>query len=334
MSSSRATHDVVVCGGGPAGLAAALWLGRYRRKTLVLDTGEQRNRAAEYSHGYLGSDGAPPGTFLSAARRDVARYDTVELVDELATAAGREGDLFVVEIGAEIHAAKRIMIATGVEDVFPDIPGFHDLYGKSIHHCPCCDGFEARGHKVLAIGWGEHVAGYALDLLEWGAEVKVVTTGHPFDGGADCWAALHRHDIEVIEEDVTDLMHTDGRMVGARLSSGREIDATKAFFSIEHQPRTDLAVALGCELDDLGYVVIDEHGQTSIEGVYAAGDVTPGEQLVQTAASEGAVAGIACAMSLRGEAPAPGAPEPGPDPEEELLRARSASGDSAPGTKG
>lgn len=329
MGPVSVAHDVIVCGGGPAGLSAALWLGRYRRKTLVLDTGEQRNRSAERSHGYLANDGNSPAAFIDAARRDVDRYDTVRILEAAATSARRAGDLFHVDVAGSTHTAKRILLATGVQDVFPDIPGFHDLYGRSIHHCPCCDGFEARGHKVIAIGWGEHVAGYALDLLEWGAEVKVVTTGHPFDGGHACWVALHRHGVEVIEEDLTDLLHVGGRMTGARLSSGREIEATKAFFSIEHRPRVDLARSLGCAIDELGYVTVDGHGATSVDGAYAAGDVTPGEQLVQTAAAQGAVAGIACALSLRGETPAPGAPQPGPDPEEELERAGSAP-DSTP----
>ena len=295
-----------------------MWLGRYRRKTLVLDTGQQRNRRAVRSHGYLGSDGHSPQELATAARRDAEAYETVTFKEELAESANRSEDGFSVTVGGEEHQAQRLFLATGVEDEFPDIPGFDELYGSSIHHCPCCDGFEALGHSVLAIGWGEHVAGYALDLLEWGASVKVVTTGREFDAGQACWSALDRHGVEVIEEHVVDLMHEDGAMKAARLSSGRVLDATKAFFSIAHKPRTDLARGLGCDIDELGYIKIDEHGETSVRGVYAGGDVTPGEQLVQAAAAQGAIGGIACAMSLRGGRPAPGAPEPGPDPEAEL----------------
>jgi thioredoxin reductase len=307
-----------VCGGGPAGLAAALWLGRYRRKTLVLDTEEHRNRKAEHAHGYLGSDGCSPGDFLDAARSDAVKYDTVRIVSERAVSARREGNGFIVATDKGEHRAQRLFLATGVEDEFPDIPGFDALYGSSIHHCPCCDGYEARDHSVLAIGWGDHVAGYALDLLEWGASVKVVTTGEAFDGGAECWSALRRHDIEVIEEPIVELLSDDPGMTGARLASGRVLEATKAFFSIAHKPRNRLAQELGCTIDELGYIVIDAHGETDVPGVYAGGDVTPGEQLVQAAAAQGAIGGIACAMSLRGGRTAPGAPAPGPDPEEEL----------------
>ena len=283
-----------------------------------MDGGEQRNRAAEHSHGYLGYDGCVPGDLLAAARRDAEKYETVTVSGDLAESARRVDDGFEVTVAGARHHAQRLFLATGVEDEFPDIPGFEELYGRSIHHCPCCDGFEACGHSVLAIGWGEHVAGYALDLLEWGASVKVVTTGPEFGGDRSCWDALARHDIEVIEESVVDLIHENGEMTAARLSSGRVLEATKAFFSIAHKPRTALAQELGCEIDELGYVVIDAHGETSVRGVYAGGDVTPGEQLVQAAAAQGAIGGIACAMSLRGGDPAPGAPEPGPDPEAEL----------------
>jgi len=316
-------HDAIVCGGGAAGLAAALWLGRYRRKTLVLDAGEQRNQAAEQSHGYLTRDGASPAEMFELARRDLARYETVEVVAATAESARREGDRFVVGAGTEEHSARRLILCTGVEDEFPDLPGFRELYGTAIFHCPACDGFEARDQDVLAIGWGEHVSGYSLDLLEWGARVTVVTNGHAFEGDDACSVALRKHDVEVIEEAVTGFEFDGREMKGARVESGRLLPAALAFFSIAHHPRTDLAKQLGCEIDDLGYVKIDAKGETNIDGVYAAGDVTPGEQLVQIAAGQGAVAGIDCAISLRGTDPAPGAPTPGPDPEKELQAARA-----------
>ena len=311
-------HDAIVCGGGPAGVTAALWLGRYRRATLVVDSGQQRNRWASASHGYLGRDGASPHEILEAGLRDIARYNTVQRVDGTVNSIERTGGSFTLQIGSETHSSDRLLLATGVEDVFPDVPGFEQLYGKSIHHCSCCDGYEARDQDVIAIGWGEHVAGYALDLLNWGARVTLVTNGRPFQGDDACHSALGRNDVEVLEEEVVELLAEDGGMKGARLASGRVIDGTKAFFSIEHRPRTDIAVALGCKLDDDGYIAVGPHGETSVDNVYAAGDVTPGEQLIQTAAAKGAVAGIACAMSIRGAATRSPSPDPGPDPKAEL----------------
>jgi thioredoxin reductase len=299
-------------------MAAALWLGRYRRKTLLLDAGNQRNLAAKQSHGYLGSDGVSPRRLIDDALADLKRYDTVEHRKETADGVRADGNSFIVTVGSAEHRTQRIVLATGVNDTFPNLPGFEELYGTSIFHCPCCDGFEACDQDVLVIGWGEHVAGYALDLLDWGARVTVVTGGRSFQGDDVHALALARHDVDVIQEAVTEMKVFDGQMTGAVVASGRTLPATMAFFSIAHQPRTDLATALGCSIDDDGYITVDTHGQTNIEGVYAAGDVTPGEQLVQVAAAKGAIAGIACAMSLRGGASATGAPEPGPDPRSEI----------------
>jgi thioredoxin reductase len=310
--------DVLVCGGGPAGLAAAVWLGRYRRRTVVVDNSKQRNLPAVSSHGYLTRDGCSPGEFIDTARAEADAYDTVELVTGDIKNLTRDGVSFTARVGPRELRARRVLFATGVEDVHPKIPGFGEMYGRSIFHCSCCDGFESRGMDVVAIGWGEHSAGYALDLLDWGANVVLVTNGNTFEGDESAREVLDRHEIEIVEERVEELVADGDGMKAVRVASGRVIDAQRAFFSIEHKPRTALAQQLGCELDDMGYIEVGEHGETSVDGVYAAGDVTPGEQLVQAAAAEGAIAGIACAMSLRGEpSPAP-VPDPGPDPEKEL----------------
>jgi thioredoxin reductase len=310
--------DVVVCGGGPAGLSAALWLGRYRRKTLVLDAGNQRNLDATKSHGYLTFDSCSPREFLERARSNLNDYPEIEQRSGTADLVERVGDRFVIRSYSGLVRASRIVIATGVSDVRPEIPGFDDLYGRHIFHCSCCDGYESRDLDVLAIGWGEHTAGYALDLLEWGARVTLVTNGNTFEGDEPHRDALKRHGIELIEDEVTELVADAERMSGAVLASGRRVSAQRAFFSIAHEPRSEIAASLGCKIDELGYVVVGEHGETSVEHVYAAGDITPGEQLVSVASAEGVIAGIACAMSLRGTRTAPGAPDPGPDPKAEL----------------
>ena len=310
--------DAIVCGGGPAGLAAALWLGRYRRKTLLLDSGEQRNLSTGSAHGYLGLDTTSPAYILSAARRDLDRYTTVEYSSQTALTLDRSGENFIVGLEETEHTARRVVLATGVKDALPDIPGFSDYYGRTIFHCSCCDGYEASEQRVAAIGWASHAAGFALDLLEWGADVTLLTNGHRFEGGAASEGALRKHEIEIIEEPVVSIQGTGDRMAGLELESGRILAADRAFFSIAHEPRSELAASIGCAIDGAGYIEVDDHGQTNVEGIYAVGDVTPGEQLIQTAAAEGAVAGIACAMSLRGEYTSLEVPDPGPDPDKEL----------------
>jgi thioredoxin reductase len=255
---------------------------------------------------------------MDKAREDLATYPTVSLAPGVITDAERDGELFVVRSADSEWRAHRLLLATGVVDELPAIPGFDEVYGVHAFHCSCCDGYESADQDVLAIGWGEHAAGFALDLLEWGARVTLVTNGQEFEGDNSCETALHRNGIDVIEEKVVSFDIEDQRMTGAVLGSGRRLPATRAFFSIKHHPRSEVAGRLGCELDELGYIKVGEHGETSVDGVYAAGDVTPGEQLVQRAASEGAIAGIACALSLRGMSTGSAAPDPGPDPESEL----------------
>jgi len=312
------TFDVVVCGGGPAGLSAALWCGRYRRKTLVIDAGNQRNLPANASHGYLTFDSCSPAEFLERARADVDSYPEVARRSGRVTGIEKDDEGFIVSTEDGQVRTTRVILAMGVTDTKPDIPGFEDVYGKHVFHCSSCDGYESRDLDVVAIGWDKHSAGYALDLLEWGARVSLVTNGNTFAGDEPERAALDRHHIELIEDEVVEFLAEEHRMTGVVLASGRRLSAQRAFFSIAHEPRCELAVALGCATDDEGYLKVGEHGETTVEHVYAAGDITPGEQLVAVAAAEGVVAGIACAMSLRGQETAPGAPDPGPDPEKEL----------------
>lgn len=312
-------YDAIVVGGGPAGLSAAGWLGRYRRRVVVLDGGEHRNRWVEHSHGYLSRDGADPKELLRLAREQVAAYPTVELRSGRASSARRSDDgTFVVDSAAGPLQARRIVLATGVRDAFPEVERFFDHYGADVFHCPTCDGYEAQGCEVVAFGWSSDVAGFALTLLEWAASVTVVTDGSRFEGDETCRQALERHAVDVLEDDAVELLGARGDLRGVRLRGGAVLPCQLAFFSIAHHPRTDLAVEIGCALTEEGCVEVDREGLTTVAGVYAAGDVTPGMQLVQVAAAKGAVAGVACALSLQGEPPAPGAPAPGPDVASEL----------------
>lgn len=308
-------QDVVVVGGGSAGLSAGLWLGRYRRRTLVLDSGEHRNRWADQAHGYLGCDPVDPGQLLEAARQQVGRYPTVELRAGRATSARVDGEGFRVDLDdGSVLAARRLVLATGVVDELPDVDGFFDHYGTTVFHCPTCDGFEARDKRVVVIGWAEQVAGFALGLLDWAASITIVTDGHRFDGDDEHRDALTRHRVDVRTDQAVALVGAPGALEGVRLVSGGVLPAEQVFFSLRHRPASDLAEQLGCHFTDEGCVEVDDRGETSVPGVYAAGDMTPGVQLLQVAAAKGAVAGVHCAQSLRGEPPVPGEPPPGPDP--------------------
>ena len=309
-------YDATVVGGGPAGLSAAMWLARYRRKVLVLDSGKYRNASVEYMHGYLGSDPAVPAEFRKRARAELFRYEGFELHEARATSVTQTGDGFALEAQGESHESARLVLATGVVDQFPEVENFFEHYGASVFHCPSCDGYEASGRSVVVFGWSEQVVGFALGLFDWASSVTVVTDGRPFEGDARCRVALDRAGVDVLEDDAMSLEGKRGDLRQVTLRGCQSIDCELAFFTIAHEPVTDLAEHLGCARTDDGYLTVNAEFQTTTPGVFAAGDVTPGCQMVQVAAAEGAVAGSMCALSMHGERGAPGSPTPAPSPSE------------------
>jgi thioredoxin reductase len=313
--------DAIVVGGGPAGLSAETWLARYRRRVVVLDSGEYRNRWADAAHGYLGRDPVDPAELLGRARDDLCAYTTAEVRHQRAVKATRDGaGGFEVLTESGRLLGRRLVLATGVRDEFPEIGGFFDHYGASVVHCPSCDGYEAKGRQVVAIGWSEQVVGFALELLGWAAEVTVVTDGRRFEGDDGHRRILEDRGVAVREEAALELVGARGALRALRLEGGEEIACQLAFFSIAHHPVTGLGEQLGCERDQDGYLVVDAEGATTVPGVFAAGDVTPGLQLVQVAAGSGAVAGIGCAMSLEND---PRTPPPLPPGVEDQVQVTS-----------
>lgn len=291
--------DAIVVGGGPAGLAAATWLARYRRRTLLIDAGEHRNKLVGHTHGYLTRDGATPGELLDASRADLASYPDVEIAaGRVTTITGASGRFLVSTDDAQLQA-RRVVLATGVVDELPEVAGALEHYGESLFHCPSCDGYEARDRDVVVLGWSEHVCGFALTLLDWARSVTLVTDGRRFEGDQAQRELLAANGIAVVEHDAAALVGARGDLRAVRLVDGIDLPAQLAFFSIAHHPRNQLATSLGCALTDEGCVLVDEHGMTTVAGVFAAGDLVPGYQLVQVAAAKGTTAGLGCAESLR-----------------------------------
>ncbi len=282
-------------------MSAATWLGRYRRRVAVVDAGERRNRWVDQSHGYLGLDPVDPARLVDRGVEALCRYETAEfLTGRVRDVVHRPNGMFALEVeGADgvdrgrPLTARRLVLATGVEDRFPDVEGFFEHYGRDVFHCPTCDGYEACGRRVVAFGWSEHVAAFALSLLDWAASVTVVTDGSDFEGDAACRAALDRHGVTLLEDDAVSLLGLRGHLEGVRLRGGATVPCELAFFSIAHRPRNELAVLLGCALTPEGCVVVGPEGETTVPGVYAAGDVThyPGKlELIATGYGEAAIA--------------------------------------------
>ena len=306
-------YDAIVVGGGPAGLTAATWLARYRRRTLLVDGGEHRNRWVEQSHGYFTRDPASPRELLAYASEQLAAYPYAERVSGLATAVARSAAGFDVTVDGTAYPGLRLVLATGVADAFPAVEGFFDHYGTSVFHCPTCDGYEARGRNVVVLGWSEHVAAFAVSLLDWAATVTIVTDGRPFPGDA---SVAESYGVRVVEDVAERFVGPRGDLRCVALRAGGDLPCEMAFFSVAHKPRNALAASLGAELTSEGCVRVDAEYATSVPFVWACGDVVPGMQLIQVAAASGAVAGISAAQSLRGERGAPASPEPAPDPGE------------------
>ncbi len=317
--------DVLVIGGGPAGLSAATWVGRYQRSTLLVDAGCQRNLAAQRIHGMLGTGPTTPAEFYADVDEGLREYPTVRRLGGVVTDLVKESDdRFVARIapgattvGGDENpvtvTAKRIILATGVRDRLPDLEGIDDHYGVDVHHCPACDGLTAADQRIIVLGVGAHVPAYASELLDWASEVVIITESDSdpaFDD--DQRAACAEHDIEVIDGVARELVGDPGALEGVRLADGRVIAGSKVFFSYAHHPTNELATSLGCELDDEGGLTVNAMQLTSVDGVYAAGDIVTGLQLVPIAVGTGAAAGVACATSLRGHATAECVPDPAP----------------------
>jgi len=310
------SFDIAVVGGGPSGVAAALWAARYRRRIVLIDAGEQRNRWTKAAHGYLGLEGEHPMTLIEVARRDLGRYPEVEVLDRrrVITASSRVGVGFELELddGATLHAL-RVVLATGVRDVFPRIDGFEHYFGQSVFTCPSCDGYEAQGKSVAVVGDSPEIAEFALGLLDWASSVVAIRAHSKTSSFNE--RARQQLEVDEVVGTVVAIEGHDGHLRSLRLDSGATVECEIVFWLLDHVQQSDLAQQLGCDITPDGCVSVDDQGATSVAHVYAAGDTTPGPHLVQLAAAEGARAGIAAAMSLRGQPGSPLSAPPAPNAE-------------------
>lgn len=290
-------YDVIIVGAGPAGLSAALILGRSRRRVLVCDTGKPRNAASRAMHGYLTRDGIPPREFLRIAREQLTQYDTIELRDIEVTRAECIDQRFQVTLGdATRLSTRKLLIATGVIDNLPDIPGFAELYGISVFHCPYCDGWEVRDRPLAIYGRGARGLGLSLELTGWSRDLVLCTDG-PSELSQDDLDRLSRHRIAVREERVARLEGRDGleRIVFA---SGDPLARKAIFFTTGQTQQSSLADSLGCEINEKGTVRTGKYETTHLTGLYVAGDASRAVQWVVVAAAEGAEAAFAINTDL------------------------------------
>ncbi|MGI8498105.1 MAG: NAD(P)/FAD-dependent oxidoreductase [Gemmatimonadaceae bacterium] len=315
--NSQAAYDVAVVGGGPAGLAAAVWLARHLRSVVVIDSGDPRNWETRGVHGYLGLPDITPAE-LRGRGREEARLLGAEMLDATVERIERiEEQLFhltVVDLGnpgrpgqqppelqgqrSSVIDARRVLLAIGIKDIWPDVPGLDRCYGDTVHHCPSCDGYEVRGCRTVVIANGRKAVGMALDLATWTRDLVICTHGEAPEFDPDLVAKLRALDIPVEAERIVRVVSRESRVVGLDLEGGRMLDCQRIFFAIGKYPSDDLGVQLGCQRDEEGFIITDDRYHTSVRHVFAAGDIIAGPYLALRAAADGAVAGMAIHRSL------------------------------------
>lgn len=319
-------HDVAIVGGGPAGLSAGIWLARYLHSVVLVDSGDPRHWETRGINGFLGMPHALPAELRQAGRDECRKYD-VSLIDGYVSRVRKEGDdCFIIEYdpmpvvkatvdgegsGAPrapddndpractvVLRARRLLLAFGLKDEWPKVPGLREVYGSTAHVCPDCDGYETRGQRVAVVGAGRKAVGLALNLATWTEDIVICTNGDDACLEDEYREKLDALGIPVVTDRLVGIDADDSNVRALLLDGGGRIPCDKLFFKLSQRPADDLGAQLGCERDDEGQIVTDSHGHTSVYNVFAAGDVAPGPQLAIAAAAEGAIAALAIHKSL------------------------------------
>jgi thioredoxin reductase len=300
MPSATKTFDAAIIGGSFAGLSAALQLARARRSILVVDGGSRRNRFASHAHGFLGQDGREPEAILAEARAQLLAYPSVVWRDATVAQAVAEGEAFsLTEAEGERHRARRLLLATGVKDELPEIPGLPERWGKTVLHCPYCHGYELGGGRLGVLASGSHSAQKAALVADWG-EVTLFLNGEPEPDG-EALALLARRGVTVERAKVSAIEGEGEGMDGARLVDGRLVPLKALFATGRTCPASPLAAALGCEFEEMPFGVVvraDDWKRTSVPGVFAAGDLAVARHSIASAVADGATAAVGLHQSL------------------------------------
>lgn len=296
--------DTIIVGGGPAGLNAALVLGRCRRTVLLFDDGNPRNSVSRALHGFLGSDGIDPARLREVALEQLEPYPSVVIRKARVAGAARTESGFAVEtLDGQHFRARKLLLAAGVVDDLPDIPGFRELYGAGVFHCPYCDGWEIQDQPLAVYGrHDDKGGGLALEMTQWSSDVVLCSDG-PAELSADYRARLDRHGISVREERIARLEVTSNVPHRAAFEvvfeSGLSLHRGALFFNTGRHQSTDLAKSLGCDTYDPKGCTVDHRTQmTHVPGLYVAGDASREVLQVVVAAAEGAEAAIAINTAL------------------------------------
>jgi len=290
--------DVIVIGGSYSGLSAAMSLGRALRKVLVIDAGKPCNRQTPHSHNFITQDGETPAAIAAKAKDQVSKYDTVTYYEDNVINASRVEDGFVVETAdGSRWLAKRLVLATGIKDVMPEIPGFASCWGISVLHCPYCHGYEIRHQKTAVLANGEAAFEFGKLIHNWTKDLTILTNGHSTIS-EEQHTKLLKQGIKVVETPLKQLIHKNGQLEAVILEDGAALafDAMYARVPFEHS--SDIAQQLKCEFTEQGYIKADMMQKTTQQGVYVCGDAASMMRSVANAVATGTFVGATCNKDL------------------------------------
>ncbi|TFE29498.1 NAD(P)/FAD-dependent oxidoreductase [Cohnella luojiensis] len=294
--------DVGIIGGGPAGLNAALVLGRARKSVVVIDEGRPRNRVTRETHGFLTRDGISPGEFRRIAKEQINAYPSVRFVEDAAvTITGTDGDFQITTAQGTTYRSKKLLFAAGMKDLPLDIDGLTAVYGKSAFVCPYCDGWELRDQPLVLIVKGARALHSAKMLSGWTKQFTICTNG-PDEWTDEQREELKQHNVPAFDSPIQRIESNDGMVQRVVLEDGTIIPCTGIFFAPKLVAGSDLPQALGCNVTETGTVIVDNFGKTNVQGIYSAGDAATELYQAITAASMGALAGVGINGELLEEA--------------------------------
>ena len=296
--ASRRQWDVVIAGAGPAGLSAALVLGRACRRVLLCDTGTPRSWASKEMHAYLSRDCVSPAKFRDISHREVLKYPGVTFAPVEVVAARREGGLFHVELAKRQPVrARKLLIATGLFDIVPRIPGIDELFGRTVFQCPYCDGWEMRDKRIAVYGKRQRGLHMARAMTAWARDIVLLTDGRAGYASADRRRPA-RNGIRVVEKRVARLEGARGKLSAVAFRDGKRLRRDALFFDTPSRNQSKLAESLSCKFGRDGGVLCGDYEATSVPGVFVAGNIIRDVQLSIVAAAEGARAAFGINRAL------------------------------------
>lgn len=289
--------DCAIIGGGPAGLNAALVLGRARRSAILFDDNQPRNAVTQETHGFLTRDGITPTEFRAIAQQEIKAYLSVERRQmRITDLRNLEGSFELVANNEEVFHARTIILATGLKETLPAIDGIHDYYGKSLFSCPYCDGWERKDQPLVVISEGSHTFHLASLVWNWSHDLLVCTNGHQ-SLTDEQKEKLRSKEIQVIEDPITALVGEQGMLERVVFATHEERRRSGGFVAPQMLQASSFGAQLGCEQNPMGGTATDNFGRTNVKGVYAAGEVIVPSQLI-IAAGQGSAAAAGVSMDL------------------------------------